>query len=257
MQRSTMLICGGVLLAAFMLLPGGILPVTAQPPTRVVCDLWPPYQFKQDGHLSGYSTEMVREVYASMGITSETITPFPWKRALSIVETGHADALFSANYTADRLTFARYPEEPLFETPWVIWTHKHRPVTSLETLKGKRVGVVIGYSYTPEFWQFIETYCTVEKVSLDEINFRKLEVGRIDATVAEYGNGLHLMRTLNLNSVLPQPGVEIKRDGLYILFNRQSVPQSFVDEFSEKLKEFKKSARHEELRKKYFGPAPR
>ena len=256
MQRSTMLICGGILLAAFMLLDR-ILPVTAQTPARLVCDIWPPYQFKQAGHLSGYSTDMVREVYASMGITSETITPFPWKRALTIVETGNADALFSANFTADRLTFARYPEEPLFETPWIIWTHKGRSVASLEDLKGKRVGVVIGYSYTPEFWQFIETYCTVEKVSLDEINFKKLEFGRIDATVAEYGNGLHLLRTLRLQSVVPQPEVEIKRDGLYILFNRKNVPQSFVDEFTKKLKEFKKSARHKELREKYFAPAPR
>lgn len=244
----------GSILIAILLLTCSAQGAFAQQALRLVCDLWPPYQYKVGDDITGFSTEMVREVYASMGITTEQITPYPWKRAIAIVEHGHADGLFSANYTEDRKTFAWYPEEPLFQAPWVIWTRKGDIITSLEDLKGKRVGVVMGYSYTPEFWQFIETYCSVEKVSLDETNFKKLEFGRLDATVAEYGNGLFLKRKFALQYVTPRLDLEIKRDGLYIIFSRDTVPESFVKEFTNKLRQYKTSEDYLLLRKKYFGP---
>lgn len=222
-------------------------------PLRLVCDIWPPYQYENRGELTGFSVELVNEVYASMGITDQTMTAFPWKRAMEIVTHGRADALFSANYTVDRSVFGQYPDTPLFEAPWVLWTRRGIKLTSLDDIKGKKVGVVMGYSYTPEFWKFIETHCLVEKVSSDEVNFKKLEFGRIDVAIAEYGNGLYLQRRHELTEVQPQPNVEIKRDGLYIIFSKDTVEREFVDEFSTKLKQFKETDAYKALRAKYFG----
>lgn len=254
MHKKTIVKYGLIPLAAVLMILYSALFGSAQQPVRIVCDLWPPYQYMEGKTLTGFSTEIVKAVYSEMGITAEQITAVPWKRALSIVESGHADALFSANLTQDRTTFARYPDEPIFDAPWVIWTRKGDVVTSLEALKGKRVGVVLGYSYTTEFWKFIETYCNVERVSTDEVNFKKLEFGRLDATVAEYGNGIHLTRKLGLKSVTPNPKVEIKRDGLYMLFNREHVDEAIVNDFSNTLRKFKTTPAYRALREKYFGP---
>lgn len=230
-----------------------IIGSTTQQPMRLICDIWPPYQINSDDAVTGFSAQLVQNIYAKMDIPTEPIRAYPWKRALSILEHDNADALFSANHTRERETFARYPDEALVDSPWVIWSRGNSVINSLEDLKGKRIGVVIGYSYTDDFWKFIETYCEVDKVTSDEVNFKKLEIGRIDATVAEYGNGHYLINKFELKSIKPQPRTEIKRDGLYIIFNRKNVSESFVSDFSKTLKEYKTTKEYKALRKEYFG----
>ncbi len=219
---------------------------------NLVCDIWPPYQMKSRDGMSGFSVDVVTAVFGRMDVEIEGVTSFPWKRALVMVEHGRADALFSANYTPDRAVFARYPEEMLVNSPWVIWTRGEK-ITSLDELKGRTIGVVNGYSYTPEFWDFIETHCTVQKVHSDEVNFKKLAAGRIDATVAEFGNGHYLTTLFGLNNVKAHLNFPIKEDGLYIIFNRDSAAAEFVEEFSEQLKAFKSTDEFRALRMKHFG----
>jgi len=225
---------------------------TTEPPARLVCDVWPPYQYKAEGRITGFSAEMVRAVYERLGTPISSMETFPWKRALEILESGNAEGLFSVNKTRDRGIFARFPDEPLFEAPWIIWTKRESPIRTLEDLKDKSIGVVIGYSYTPDFWEFIQTHCKVEQVTTDDINLQKLASERLDAVVAEYGNGLHLIRKLKLRGITPRRDIVIKNDGLYIMFNRQNVSEGFVQRFSEALKAFKGTPEYEALRRQYF-----
>ncbi len=142
--------------------------------------------------------------------------------------------------------------QKLFDTPWVIWTKNMRTIDSLKDLKGKSIGVVIGYSYTEAFWNFIQTYCKVEKVTTDAINMKKLAINRLDAVVAEYGNGMYLIDKLKLKGIQPHRNIVIKKDGLYIIFNRDTVNDSFVRKFSKELKKFKTSEEYRALRTKYL-----
>lgn len=162
---------------------------------KLVCDLWPPYQMmEQNGELTGFSIEVARSIFDNMNISIETIEAYPWKRALGLLEFGNADALLSANYENARTAFAYYPEEALIESTWLVWTRDAETIQLLECLKGKRVGVVLGYSYTRSFWDYIEKHCTIEKVFTNELNFKKLNEGRLDACVAEYGNGHYISK---------------------------------------------------------------
>ncbi|SOB60736.1 conserved protein of unknown function [Pseudodesulfovibrio profundus] len=238
-------------LSIFVLLAtGGVS--HAEQPMRVVCDTWPPYQITRSGQVSGFAVEVVEAMFEQLNVSTTKLQSYPWKRALSILEHGHADALFSANYTRDRTIFAHYPDEPLVEAPWVVWTRDDTNIRTMEDLKGKRVGVVLGYSYTPAFWTFIETFCDVEQVSTDEINMHKLEHGRLDAMAAEYGNGLYLSRKLGFKRVTPLRDLEIKSDGLYIIFNKETVEASFVDRFSQELTRFKETETYSSIYKRYF-----
>ena len=172
---------------------------------RMVCDEWPPYQIVRDGNVGGFSVELVTAALASMDVAPDLIDAFPWKRAIHILRSGQADALFSANFTEDRLRFARYPSEPLVESPWVIWVRRGAEFSfeKMADLRGKRIGVVSGYSYTPSFWQFIRKHAIVDPVTDDESNFRKLSAGRLDYIVAELGNGLFIRRSLGLDNLIP------------------------------------------------------
>lgn len=227
----------------------------AQPASfRLVCDVWPPYQIEnREGELSGFSLDVVSAVFTRLDTKIQGVVAYPWKRALSTLEVGNADALFSANYTKDRTSFARYPDEVLVESPWIIWTRRGDKVNSLDDLKGRRVGVVLGYSYTDEFWEFIETFCQVERVFTDKTNFKKLEIGRLYAIVAEYGNGYHIVQEEKLDNIEPNWGVEIKRDGLYVMFSKKTVSEAFVKAFSKELKQYKGTDEYRRLELKYFG----
>ncbi len=225
----------------------------AQTAMKIACDIWPPYQMEQGGVLTGYSVELVHAVYDRMNLSKNyTITAYPWSRSLDMIERGTADALFSANYTPKREIFAVYPNEPLIETPWVLWTTTRHQIKTMRDLYKLRVGVVQTYSYTPKFWNFIKTYCTVDEVGTDEINFKKLAAGRIDVTVAELANGLFLRKRLDAKSIVPLENLSIKTTGLYIIFNKNNVPAEFVKSFSQELKQFKQTPRYQELKTRYF-----
>ena len=224
---------------------------SAQKSVRLVCDIWPPYQTLSSSGYSGLSVDIVRAVYSRLGVTEVEITSRPWKRALAMVRFGDAEGLFSANRTPDREDHLLYPDEPLLQAPWVIWTRDDLTIHSLDDLKGRTVGVVLGYSYTPEFWDFIEKYCIVERVHNDDINFRKVAQGRIDATIAELGNGLIL--AAEVGGVHPNAEPVIKEDGLYIVFNPALVSEKSVSEFSRALKQFKTTPEYRALLEKYLG----
>jgi polar amino acid transport system substrate-binding protein len=253
MTRSRIfLILPALLLAALVFLGTFVL---AERPELLVCDIWPPYSVTTKDGLSGLSVEVVRAVYARLGVEDVKILPLPWKRALDMARFGDADGLFTANHTPERAVYFLYPEEPLMESPWLVWTRRGTTVEKLDDLKGKRVGVVMGYSYTQEFWDFIQTYCIVEEVYKDDINFRKLALGRLDAVVADLGNGLVLASAVG-GGIHPNPDYEIRRDGLYLVFNKRRVSERLAQRFSEELKEFKTTEAYKALWNKYMTPHP-
>lgn len=122
----------------------------------------------------------------------------PWKRALELARRGqftassywyyskerekdfiHAGPLFTERLVFFRLSSA---EEPDWE--------------KLEDLQGLKIGVVDGYTYTPELWNLAGG----EKVAIeigpsDEANFRKLLAGRLDLFPISEITGRRLLAT--------------------------------------------------------------
>ncbi|MBN2651803.1 MAG: transporter substrate-binding domain-containing protein [Spirochaetales bacterium] len=219
----------------------------------IICDSWPPYQIEEDGFVTGFSTEVVRAVLDKLKQPYETIVSYPWKRALTMIETNNAHGLFSANYTEDRTKFAWYPSESLIDSPWVIFGKKNSTYTGFESLKGKRIGTVRGYSYTAEFLNYINENCIVDEASDDETNFLKLDKGRIDFTVGDYGNGITIIKSAKYQDIKGFTDNPIKKDGLFLIFNKTKVNKEFVDKFSETLKDFKQTNMYKSLYNKYFS----
>jgi len=228
--------------------------VNAQQDFRLVCDEWAPYQIVENNEASGFSTEIVRAVFKDMGVTVNSVKAYPWERALMMIKKGSADALFSANFAEERTAFAYYPKETIIESPWVMWIREKSGLKfdSYDDLKGRKIGLVRGYSYTPEFREFIKNQKSSEEVTDDETNFRKLNAGRIDYAVAELGNGYYLIKKMKLADIVPLKDHPVKSDGLYIIFNKKNVSGDFVEKFSEELKTFKKSDVYQKLYHQYM-----
>lgn len=205
------------------------------------------------GEVHGFSVEVVQNVYASMGEDIISIRPYPWVRALSELSMGQADALFSANFSPERTVAARYPAEDLITSPWVVWSRQDQNLDAFDDLKGKLVGIVRGYSYTDEFMEFLQAHCKVVEVVSDEVCFRLLAAGRIDATVADLHNGRYLAEKWELEALVAHRDLVIKTTGLYAIFNKNFVDADFVRRFSRALKVFKQTEAYQNLEERYFG----
>ncbi len=231
---------------------------TAKPPLTVVCDPWPPYQTLVGRQVGGFSTKIVQTVFQRMRVAIGRIEAYPWRRAITMLETGEADALYSANYTTVRTRFARYPDAPLVVSPWVMWVRRASGLQfrSLQDLAGKRIGLVNGYSYTAALWDYVNEHSHVDRVPNDALNFKKLHAGRVDYIAAELRNGTYLVNQLGLDDLVPLTERPIKFVGLYIIFNRKAVSQPFVDRFSDELWALKKEPLFGELYETYFGDQP-
>jgi polar amino acid transport system substrate-binding protein len=222
---------------------------------RIICDQWPPYSMEVDDRVSGFSTQVVETVFRRMEVAVDTVRVYPWRRAVMMIADGSADALFSANYTEQRASFAYYPEEMLVQSPWVLWVRQGDSLIfeTLEDLADQKIGVVLGYSYTAEFWNFLRKHQNFEEVVSDVQNFSKLDAGRISCAVAELNNGNYIKKRLRLDRIRPLTRNPIKTDGLYIIFSKKSVSETFVRRFSDALKQFKMEPLYQRLYQQYLG----
>lgn len=219
-----------------------------------ICDEWPPYQYIEDDEVKGYSVELANIIFARLGYRLSNVQAVPWKRAMQMIKRARVDILFSGNYTDERTKFVFYPKEPLVLAPWLVWVKKGSGIrfNSFEDLKGKRIGVVGGYSYTKEFWDFAKKNDLDNERYDEESNFRKLFYNRLECTIAELGNGAYVLNKLGYTNIIPLRHRPIKVDGLYVLFSKARTSQELADRFSQELLKFKGEAEFMELFKKYF-----
>ena len=241
-----------ILIATLLLLIAG---AASSQSLSLVCDNYPPYQIVRNGSVDGYSTRLVRVILKEMGVGITSLDVLPWKRAMGHLENNMADALFSANFTKERAAFAHYPSESLVQSPWVVWVREDTALqyNSFEDLNGGIIGVVRGYAYTPEFWQYLNRQQNFEEETDDDTNFRKLSAGRLQFVIAELGNGYQIIHDLQLQGIVPLTDRPIKTDGLFIIFNKKTVSKEFVDEFSQKLRSFRSTEAYRSIHDSYFG----
>jgi len=249
-----------VLAAAWALTCGLAAPAAVAGPLRLVTDQWIPYENLSDADAPGFSTEVLKAVFASMK-QDVSFEEFPWARAARLVFRGERDALFTAFYDEERAGFCHFPKEPLARDKWIFFVRTadagRLKFSSFADLVGHEIAVLRGASISPEFWAFAREQRTIRETASDEVNMRLLEAGRVDYVVASFANGMRLIRSLGLDGKIePLLSRSLKEDDLYVIFSKERVSASFVDAFSEALRRFKQTEAFRVIYRKYF-PAPR
>lgn len=228
---------------------------------KIGTDEWPPYEFVTglpgNECMSGFSTDVILAVMKKMNVVAaERIEQFPWARGEKMVIDGSLDMLYTAATSEKRAKIVHYPTESLVESAWSFFIRiedsEKLKYDTFNDLKGKRIGVVRAYSYTPEFWAFIAAEKNYEEVAGDEQNVNKLMYKRIDYIVMDYGNGLYLINKMGLTGKIVPLKKPIANVSLYPIFSRNTVDKEFVDKFSEELKSFKTTQEYKSIYNKYF-----
>lgn len=145
----------------------------------------------------GIVNQTVRQIAARAGFDVE-FAYMPWKRTLEMTRRGEFDGTSYWYYDAGRESDF-FHVGPVIEDEQVFFAIAGSDIAdfqTLEELSGLRIGVVTGYTYSPEFWNLAESgVLTVSEAQTDEANLRKLLAGRIDVFPISEIVGRHIIAT--------------------------------------------------------------
>lgn len=165
-------------------------PALAEPAENILTfagDIWCPVNCEADADHPGFAVDLLKQIYEPLGYKINYVV-MPWARAVEEANTGQINGVLGAlKDDAPKLLF---PREPIATISDDIYVLSSNPIVynGLQSLKGQSVGIIDGYSYSPEITAFLAenmpTPGAVQSVSGDdaiEQNIRKLRAGRITA----------------------------------------------------------------------------
>lgn len=228
-------VCGGLLITA---------PLAQAQPLLINFDSGSaPTQYAgPNGEAMGVYPAIVRAAFQRMG-EPVTLRARPFKRMMSELEAGEAGA-GSLVRSAARLAVSDYSRDYIDERVSVFHLAA-QPLryTGLADLRGRRVGVIRGWSYGPAFDEArARGDFTAEDVDTDLQNFSKLSKGRLDLVIATEMAGRVLLGRAELAPLraAPQPLIVI---GIALTFNKKQQRTALLKRFDEAIVVMKQ--RHE------------
>lgn len=247
---------GAVIIAVWAI--GG--PASAAEPLRFVTDMQLPFENLSDLEAPGFSTEVVKEVLATLG-REASFEEFPWARAVRMAVRGERDALFTALRNDERERCCHFPSEPLLREKWVFFVRAadagRLKFSSFDDLVGHDIAALRGAAVSPEFWDFVRRHRNISETSSGEASFRMLEAGRVDYAVLSLSEGMGLITSMGLSGqVVPLLSRTLKEGDMYVIFNKERVPSTFVEAFSDALRQFKQTEAFQAIHRKYFRATP-
>lgn len=248
MRPLAALFLGIALLAAG--LPGSAALAEARK-LAVVYTEWFPYTYTENGTAAGFEIETLREVLKGMGREAEFIE-YPWKRCLSTLEEGQADALVSLLETPRREKFTIFPEEHISASRTVFFTAANNTVAfngDFGDLKGRKIGVIMGFSYGEAFDRagFLDKEPGVDV----NILINRVVSGRNDLAAENEAVAKASATRLGVRDKLRFLEPPIHSQKLYVGFARARGHGRLAAEFSKALAKFKSSPRYGEILRAY------
>ncbi|WP_028865727.1 substrate-binding periplasmic protein [Psychromonas aquimarina] len=235
------------LLISFLLLAWSIN-VSASEKVVLAIGEWAPY-VSQESSCDKLVEVIVREAFKLQDIEVE-YKYFPWKRSYNQVLKGTMIGTFPWWFSEKRAQNFIYHKEPLIIANEVFFHLKSTDFKweSVGDLKKYKIGGTLGYEHVERFkMQGIDLDIAVK----EELSFKKLLIGRIDALPANFFVGYATINRLFSPAKVPlftnHPKV-IRKAGMFMLLSKKSAKaQETADKLDIGLKELKKSGRYDEI----------
>jgi polar amino acid transport system substrate-binding protein len=212
----------------------------------------------------GLSVEVLRQVFAAMG-QDVSIEAFPVARSWMMVARGESDGIFSmTRISRQGEQICSFPEEPLKQERWVLFIRTadigKLKFTSFDDLVGHDVAVrgpvpgsIEQPTASPELWEFLREHNNIVETSGPAESLRMLATGRVDYAVVNLSSGMRNIAGMGLAGKLePLLSRSVFEDGMYLCFSKARISPSFVDAFSNALKQFKQTQAFQAIYRKYF-----
>jgi polar amino acid transport system substrate-binding protein len=254
----------GVLLAVVLLTactPATGIPVPAAPsqptelpllsgatPNLIAVDSGnPPFMYEISGEAAGLYPLLLKAVFARLGLVME-IKPYPWKRALSMGETGLA-GVGGIYKNEKRLEIYDYSDR-IYTESLMLYVKKGSGLQfkTLADLKGKTIGVIMGWSYGDAFDQARAAgLFHADEVTTDTANLEKLAQGRLDCVVAIDLAADHILQEMKLQDQIEKLPVPIAVNDTYLVFAKSLNQKDLLAKFNQMLNVMRQDGTYDAL----------
>lgn len=206
----------------------------------------PPFMFGKDGKAAGIYPQIISLAFAKLGVPV-TLEAKPWKRALAEIDEGKAGVggIYKNDERAQKYDFS----EPILTENTAVYFNKSKPVDfkSVADLKGKRVGVIRGWSYGDEFDAARKAgSITADEVTSDKVNFQKLAEGRVDVVLAIEEAGKAVIKAEKLSAV-EQGKVFLASNKAHLAFAKSAKQTELLAKFNKVIADMKQDGTLEKV----------
>nr|WP_183380322.1 MULTISPECIES: transporter substrate-binding domain-containing protein [unclassified Herbaspirillum] len=121
----------------------------------------------------------------------------PMQRVLQAGKDGEVDIIASLRPTPERLRYLEFSKVQMFNNFPTVFVAKGREFrySGWNDLVGKKGGITAGNQFGGDFDDFMKKNLNVEIAQKTYINFKKLELGRLDYVISGYFSGMgYLLR---------------------------------------------------------------
>jgi len=190
-----------VLMVAIMIV-GWCCCMAAAEPMTVGTAEWRPWQIMENGHLSGITPKILREISKRTGLAME-IQWLPQKRLMIAFETGTIDMEPTVNpvWRECHRDISVYTQ-PFYVTGDVFLVRRESGIrgSSVKEFYGMKLGCGLGYYYPEGFQEAFENGdIHREDNPVAEKNLVKLSLKRIDGIIVDKVQVRYIMKRVGLN----------------------------------------------------------
>ncbi|MFP4476912.1 MAG: peptidoglycan-binding protein [Desulfatibacillaceae bacterium] len=218
----------------------------------------PPYAMYENRDVSGLGTKTVAAVLQRLGTGAEFSL---YKRSVPerLVKGGAMDGLYPVAMRDDLLETCHYPAEPLFVEKRLflirVETAGSFTFETWDDLASATVGYVEGEELPGKLAGYLAGHDrVVEAESLRNL-LVQLVRENVDYAFAELGAAAHILYEMGVAERVAAIDRPLARTPMYVVFNKDNVPLSFVDSFSAELAAFRASPEYNTLYGKYISVA--
>lgn len=205
----------------------------------------PPFMYRQGTEAAGVYVRLTREAFKRAGVEAD-IQVTAWKRAVAMADAGEA-ALGGCYMNDERL--AKYDfTDKLYDETLLLFVRKGKAFKfeTMADLKGKKIGVMPGWSYGDAFDKArADKVFTAEEVESDDQNIKKLVAGRLDAIIIEKLSARKLLGAVPAEvEALAQP---LQQLSTYVAFNKKAGKLSVVKKFNDALRAMRADGSYDKI----------
>ncbi len=231
-------------------------PARASEPVRIVTEEFPPYNYTDQGRITGLSTDVVEAVLKELRLQGN-IQSLPWARAYDTARNTSGVLIYSIGRTPERETLFKWVGV-IAPTDYYLYAQpgKAFKIESLDIAKQYQVGTVnqdVGEHFLVAHG-FVKGQNLQSSVKY-ELNYQKLKLGRIDLWIMSELTANHLARHAGDDPTKTLAKVyrinDLSSEGYYMAFGNQT-PDATVAQFRKGLDAIKKNGTFDSLKKKWL-----
>ena len=222
-------------------------PANTSPALIVVDSGNPPFMYDANGEAAGLYPLLLKAIFGRLNIPME-IKAYPWKRALSMGEAGEA-GVGGIYKNEKRLEIYDYSDK-IYTENLMLYVKKGSgfKFETLDDLKGKEVGVILGWSYGDAFDKAREaSLFHVQEVTTDNSNFEKLLQGKVDYVVAIDIAADHIIREMKVEDQIEKLATPIAVNDTFLVFAKSTQPKDLLAKFNQTLSAMKQDGSYDAL----------